>query len=213
HVQYMQGLAGNVRPRAVADLETMRFRGGSPEKLEQAGKDLAADVLAALGKKAERVELDFAGASDRPFLPRGTPPSREVYEKMAADSSNRYLQSVGEYWLKRYNSGEGFSKGDAWPVGLIRLARGHYIAHMAGEPVVEWRAKIEQWLSPNRVVTLGYSQEASTYLPTEGLLPEGGYEVLEANRARLSSPAPFAPGIEKAMEQSFRRQFSFLEAK
>jgi hypothetical protein len=38
------------------------------------------------------------------------------------------------------------------------------------------------------------------------LLPEGGYEVLESNQARASTPAPYAPGIEKAIRESLRSQ-------
>jgi hypothetical protein len=62
-------------------------------------------------------------------------------------------------------------------------------------------------------VTWGYSQEARAYLPTEAMLPEGGYEVLESNQGRESSPAPFAPGIERAVRESLRRQVAFIEAK
>ncbi len=120
---------------------------------------------------------------------------------------------MSEYWLKRYDSGEGFAKGDAWPLGLIRLADNQWIVHSAGEPCVEWRAKIAHWLAPLNIVTWGYSQAARSYLPTEALLPEGGYEVLESNQSRASTPAPFAPGIEKAVRDSLLRQLGFIRAK
>lgn len=213
HVQFIQGLAGNVRPRAVADLEQMRFSGGNASKLEQAGTDLANAVFATLTNKGHVLSLDLAGVSDHPLMVRGEPPSREVYEKMKADEKSPYNRSVGEFWLKRYDSGQGFARGEPWPVGLVRLDANHYIAHLAGEPVVEWREKISKWLAPRKIVTFGYTQEALTYLPTEELLPEGGYEVLESNRARMSSPAPFAPGINETMRESFLRQLSFIEAR
>ncbi len=215
HVQFVQGFAGNVRPRAVADLEKLTFRGGNPEKLKQAGSDLATDVLKALSGKGETLALDLLGASDRPFLPRGEAPPKTVYEKMSTETgpaSNQYTRAVAQFWLRRYDSGEGFARGDAWPVGIVRLDRKHYIVHMAGEPVVEWRPMIARWLAPKKVVTFGYTQEANTYLPTEVLLKEGGYEVFEANRARMSSPAPFAPGIETAVRTSLLKQLNFIEA-
>ena len=59
----------------------------------------------------------------------------------------------------------------------------------------------------------GYSQEARAYLPTETMLPEGGYEVLESNLNRESTPAPFAPGIERAVRESLLRQLAFIAAK
>ena len=213
HVQFIQGFAGNVRPRAVADLKTLTFRGGSPEKLAEAGNTLGDDVIRALKGKSQTLTLDLMGVSDRPLLLRDAPPSRDVYEKMAKENANSYTKGVADYWLKRYDSGEGFAKGDPWATGLIRLSKDQWIVYMAGEPVVEWHKKISEWLAPRKVVTFGYAPEANTYLPTEELLPEGGYEVLEANRARLSSPAPFAPGLHASVRQSLLRQAAFIESK
>jgi neutral ceramidase len=212
HVQFVQGLAGDVRPRAVADLEKMTFSRGGPDALQKAGTDLANDVLAAMKKDGRSLNLEISAASDRPFLPRGNPPPRDYYDTILKSTKNQADESMAKYWLERYDSGYGFAKGDAWPVGLIRLAQNQWIVYFAGEPVVEWHAKISQWLPGKNFVPFGYSQEANTYLPTEKLLPEGGYEVLECNRARASSPAPFAPGIEDAVRTSLLRQLSFINA-
>jgi hypothetical protein len=45
------------------------------------------------------------------------------------------------------------------------------------------------------------------------MLAEGGYEVLESNQGRESTPAPFAPGIEQAVRESLLRQLAFIRAK
>jgi hypothetical protein len=119
---------------------------------------------------------------------------------------------VSDYWLKRYESGEGFSRGDVWSLGLIRLGENQWIVHSGGEPCVEWRAKVSQWLDGLKVVPFGYCQEARSYLPTESMLAEGGYEVLESNQARAATPAPFAPGIENAIHESLLRQLAFIRA-
>ena len=217
HAQFVQGFAGNVRPRVVADLEHSRFRPSKPEDLQRAGKNLADAALAAMKSPGKKLSLKLAGTMDRPFLPRATPPppARAVYEKMRADAlatTNRFRLAVSEYWLKRLDVGEGFARGDAWSLGLVRLAENEWIVHSGGEPVVEWRGKISQWLAPRNIVTFGYA-EAKSYLPTEALLAEGGYEVLDSNEARAATPAPFAPGIEKAIQESLRRQLAFIEAK
>ena len=216
HVQFAQGFAGDIRPRILADPEGGRFRKSQPADLEQAGKEMSAAVLAALKGPGQRRALDLAGVSDRPFLPRDEPPPRERYEKMRAEAlarTNEYRLAVSDYWLKRYKSGEGFARGDAWSLGLIRLGSGQWIVHSGGEPCIGWRAKASQWLSPLNIVTLGYSQEAKCYLPTEAMLAEGGYEVVESNQGRENTPAQFAPGIERAVRESLLRQLAFIQAR
>ncbi len=216
HVQFVQGFAGDVRPRATADLDKGVFGRSGPAVLEKTGRDLAQAVLAAMKMRGKALSLNIAGTADRPFLPRDKPPPRELYEKMRDDSlaaTNMFRLAVSEYWLQRYDSGEGFARGDAWSLGLIRLADNQWIVHSGGEPCAEWRAKISQWLAPLKIVTFGYSQEAKSYLPTESMLPEGGYEVLASNEARASTPAPYAPGIEAAIKASLLRQLAFIQAK
>ncbi|HSU57576.1 MAG TPA: hypothetical protein VLT36_26275 [Candidatus Dormibacteraeota bacterium] len=216
HVQFVQGFAGNIRPRVVANLEHNRFRPSKPEDLKKAGADMAKSITDAMQSHGESLSMDLAGTSDRPFLPRGEPPPRAFYDKMretAEAATNKFRVGVADYWLSRYDAGYGFARGDAWSLGLIRLADNQWIVHSGGEPVIEWREKMQKWLAPLNIVTWGYSQEAKSYLPTEALLPEGGYEVLDSNEARASTPAPYAPGIEAAIRESLLRQLAFIRAK
>lgn len=213
HAQFVQGFAGNIRPRVTADLEEHRFRASKPADLETAGTELSRAVLAAMKGKGQKLKLNLAGASARPFLLRGEPPPREYYERLrsnALSTTNQFLAAVSDYWLQRYDSKTGFARGDVWSIGLIRLDEDHWIVYSGGEPCIEWRAKINQWLAPLNIVTWGYSQEAKSYLPTEALLSEGGYEVLESNQARASTPAPYAPGIEKAIRDTLQSQLRMI---
>jgi neutral ceramidase len=212
HLQFVQGLAGDVRPRALANLEKNSFRTAKPGDVENVGGQLAKDVLAALQSAPKVLNLNLGAALERPFLPRDNPPPRSQYEKLLATGKGRQ-KDVAKYWLQRYDTGVGFSKGDAWPTGLIRLADNQWVCYLAGEPSVEWGPKISQWLAPRDVVFWGYSQETITYLPTAEMLPAGGYEVLECNRARGSSPAPFAPGIDQSMRHSLMRQAAAIDTK
>jgi hypothetical protein len=216
HTQFVQGLAGDVRPRVVADLKNNRFRPATPDDLQKAGTDLANDVFAALQKKGEVLSLNLAGTGDRPLLLRDKPPARETYEKMgveAAAKTNKFLSAVSDYWLSCYDSGYGFARGDAWPVGLIRLAENQWVCYFAGEPCAEWRAKLSKWLPGKKFVPWGYCQEGLSYLPTAEMLPEGGYEVADSNHSRVSTPAQLAPQIDDAVRESFLRQLSSINAK
>jgi len=211
-VQFVQGTAGNVRPRISANLQTGGFGGSGTNGHVVAGHQLAEDVLAAMKTKTRLLNLNLAAAADRPFLPRGNSPERKIYEAMARET-NAFRKAAGDYWLARYSSGEGFAKGDPWPVGLIRLADDEWICCFAGEPCVEWAPKVKQWLDGRNVFVWGYSQQGLTYLPTEALLPEGGYEVDECNYTRNQSPARFAIGIEEAVRRSLKQQVGFIEAR
>ncbi len=206
HLQFVQGLAGDVRPRALANLEKNSFRAAKPDDAPNVGMQLAKDVLASLQSTPKVLNLNLAADLERPFLPRDNPPPRAQYEKLLADGKGERQRNIAKYWLQRYDSGVGFSKGDAWPTGLIRLADNQWVCYFAGEPCVEWGPKVSQWLAPRDIVFWGYSQETITYLPTAEMLPAGGYEVLECNRARGSSPAQFAPGIDESMHRSLLRQ-------
>ncbi len=216
HAQFVQGFAGDIRPRAVADLERGVFRKATPADLQKAGNDLAQSILDAMKKPGRSLSLNFFGTSDRPFLPRDKAPPRETYEKMQAEArgkNDKFHLGVSAYWLKRYDANEGFAKGDPWALGLIRLSDDQWIVHSSGEPVIEWRPKMAEWLAPLNIVTFGYSQEGRAYLPTEKLLPELGYEVLDSNVARANTPAPFAPGIERSVKDSLLRQVAFMRGK
>ncbi|MDB6057140.1 MAG: hypothetical protein JWO95_984 [Verrucomicrobiales bacterium] len=206
HLQFVQGLAGDVRPRALANLQMTGFRTAKPDDAANVGKQLASDVLAALKSTPKVLNLNLSAELERPFLPRDNPPPRAQYEKLLVDAKGERQRNIANYWLQRYDSGVGFSKGDAWPTGLIRLADNQWVCYLAGEPCVEWGPKVSKWLAPRDVVFWGYSQETITYLPTAEMLPAGGYEVLECNRARGSSPAPFGPGIDESMHRSLQRQ-------
>jgi neutral ceramidase len=212
HCQFIQGTAGDIRPRILADLEKNRFRAPKPADLQQAGHDLAEDIMTALKNNGTKLNLNIAGTMDRPFLPRDKPPGKEIYEAMAKEEKSKYRQAVAQYWLPKYETGEGFSRGDAWPLGLIRLADNQWVVYSGGEPCAEWVPKITEWLRLRHLVVWGYSQESNSYLPTEEMLPAGGYEVNESNHTRISTPAAFAPGINEAFRQSLLRQAAFIEA-
>jgi neutral ceramidase len=212
HLQFVQGLAGDVRPRALANLEKNSFRTAKPGDVENVGGQLAKDVLGALQSTPKLLNLNFAAATERPFLPKDNPPPRAQYEKLLATGKGRQ-KDVAKYWLQRYDSGTGFSKGDPWQTGLIRLADNQWVCYFAGEPCVEWGPKVSQWLAPRDLVFWGYSEETITYLPTAEMLPAGGYEVLECNRARGTSPAQFAPGIDESVHHSLMRQAAAIDTK
>ena len=202
--QFIQGLAGNVRPRQVADLEQGIFR--KPTTAQDhvaAGGQIAADVLAAL-EDGEQVALDLAAAADFALLPRDADRvlPLEHWQALAgqADELNRH---VGAYWADRLQNGPPPAKVVPWSIGLVRLARGHAIAWMAGEPLAEWLGLLREWLDDENLIAWGYCQDGRCYMPTDEIIPQGGYEVIPSNTYNKSGPAPFAAGIDEVARRAF----------
>jgi hypothetical protein len=148
-------------------------------------KDLADTVLAAMKAPGTAVSLDIAGAADRPFLPRDKPPPREVFEKIRGEAlarTNQLRVAWSDYWLKRHHTGKGFARGDACTRPANR-------AWMAGED--HGRA------GPAENGDLGSCQESRSCLPTEAMLPEGGYGVLDSKEMRAATRRHTRQGLRQ----------------
>lgn len=204
HCQFIQGTAGNVRPRALADLDAGRFRKSTPEVPTAIGTQLSDDVLGALNSQGETLALDIA-AADGFFQARRDPeqvPSLEHWQSLAG-KEDELSRNLGQYWANRLQSGLPSTHSVPWAIGLLRLAPGCTIAWLAGEAVAEWLAHLRRWLDDDQLIAWAYSQDGRGYLPTDELIPEGGYEVVQANSYSKIGPGPFAHGLNESARQGF----------
>ncbi|MBN1641245.1 MAG: hypothetical protein JXA09_08415 [Anaerolineae bacterium] len=209
HCQFIQGLAGDVRPRVLADLDAHRFRKATPADLETAGAELAGDVLDALRSPGETLELEIAAAAGWFMAQRDVSqhPSLAAWIELSK-SEDEVERNSGLYWTARTQAGLPPARAVPFPVGLIQLAPGRRIAWLGGEAVAEWQAHLRCWLADERLaderlMVWGYCQEVSAYLPTDELLPEGGYEVVDSNRYTTTGPGPFVAGLNAAVRERF----------
>ena len=198
HVQFLQGLAGSVRPRILADLEKEQFVRGSRETLERTGDQLADDLMRTLRTAAEEIELVLHAvmgyAPVRPGPPLGPDSVAEMRDSWGGADA---------YWRERLRNGPPCDLVQPWPVGLIQLDRKHLIAYMASEAVAEWRPLIEEVLSTYQLACWAYCQHDHTYLPTDELIADGGYEVDQAPLCTNFWPQPLAPGTDDLIMTSF----------
>jgi len=70
--------------------------------------------------------------------------------------------------------------------------------------VAEWLPLLRNWLNDPNLTAWGYCQDGRNYMPTDELIPEGGYEVDRANTYTKAGPGPFKVGVNKATETTFR---------
>jgi hypothetical protein len=204
HCQFIQGLAGNVRPRVLGDPESGHFRKATPDDLEQAGTQLADDVLDALASQGELLVPEIRAVSGWFLAQRDierVPPLEHWQE--VAHREDELSRNLGQYWVQRLQTGLPPVRAVPWQVGLLRLTDDHCIAWLAGEAVAEWQGHLRHWLQNDQLVVWGYCQSMPAYLPTDELLPQGGYEVVQSNLYGIVGPGPFASGLNDAVRQRF----------
>jgi neutral ceramidase len=205
HAQFIQGFAGNVRPRQLADLENASFRKSIPKDVVATGSQLADDVLSALSLDGAVLSLDLSFASDFAMTPRDSAlPDLSHWESLA-ESDEELDRNLGIYWRDRLRSGIPPVQFLPWAVGLIRLAPGHTIAWMANEVLAEWLPLLREWLKEPGLVGWGYCQDGRNYMPTDALIGEGGYEVDRANTYSKNGPGPVAVGINEVTKEVFEK--------
>lgn len=206
HCQFIQGLAGNVRPRLLADFEQGCFRQSKEGDWIRIGKQLARDVMAALKQPGETLELGLAAAETYFYVPRdvGRIPPLDHWRELSV-SDSEVERELGCYWLRRLEGGLPPARKVPWRAGLLRLNQNHRIAWINGEVLAEWQALLRDWLEDPGLIIWGYCQTGSGYLPTDELLPQGGYEVERSAKFRKLGPGPFATGINAATRHAFEK--------
>ncbi len=204
HCQFIQGLAGNVRPRILAAVEENRFLKSTPSDSERTGKELAGDVLTALGTPGKMLDLEIKAVSGWFQAQRDLDKVEPLaYWQAMAARDDELTQNVGRYWASRVGGGKPLAHAVPWQVGLIRLSAERTIAWLAGEAVAEWQAHLRDWLQDEQLVVWGYCQDFPGYLPTDELIPEGGYEVTQSSTYRRTGPGPLAVGVNASARARF----------
>jgi hypothetical protein len=204
HCQFIQGLAGNVRPRVLADPSTGIFRKSTPEDPERAGADLARDILEALRGGGEVIGLELEATAGSFLAGRdqeAIPPSAHWVE--LTDDGDELRRNLGRYWMDRLEAGLPPIQAVPWDIGLLQLAPGHLVAWLSGEPVAEWLGHLRRWLADDRLIAWGYCQHVNAYLPSDELISEGGYEVTASNQHSKLGPGPFATGLNTSAREAF----------
>jgi neutral ceramidase len=206
HVQFLQGLAGSVRPRILADLDREEFVLGSRETLERTGEELADDLMETLASAPHEIEADLhavtAYAPIRPGAPLDPDSVRAMGEAWGG---------ADVYWRERLRNGPPCDLVQPWLLGLVQLDRSHLIAYLASEAVAEWRPLIEELLSSYELACWAYCQHGHTYLPTDELIAEGGYEVDQAPLCTNFWPQPMGLGTDDLIMTGFARLRERLE--
>jgi neutral ceramidase len=198
HTQFAQGFAGDCRPQALSDFDNAVFRPARPGDTEAIGHELATDVLNALRTPAPGIRISLGSAECfMPVMP-GEPISRESLVQKAVGNSPTWAH-LAKWWLLQLDAGTRVDEPIGWSLGALKLSPEHWIMHTAGEPVGKLATIVRVAVGASHVAALGYTQDYTAYLPTDEMLPEGGYEVFESNIYQRYWPAAPKAGIDQMM--------------
>lgn len=143
-------------------------------------------VAGSLKTDFQRIDLPFAH----------TPTAAELEAKIA--KGNKYEQALSTKVLNKLKAGETLPATYPYPIQLWHVGDGVTWVALGGEITVEYSLRIKEKLGQGRTWVTGYANDVMSYIPSEKILAEGGYEG-ETSQVYYQKPSKWAPGIEKAI--------------
>lgn len=169
------------------------------ELAEQHGAELAAAVDKALGGRMAAVNGTMRTSYIVTRL-KFAPQPRSVYE---ADLQNPKSTPAARKRASRML--EAMVSDTAYPVQAIRFGRSLTVLALGGEVVVDYDLRAHREYPPGEaLIVAAYSNSVMCYIPSERMLGEGGYEVVD-NMVYYGQPGPFAPGVEEVVFQAIHQ--------
>lgn len=188
---FLQGCAGELKPLKSADGD--KFKALSYEEMEQAGTDLANDVLKLLADGTfEKIQCDFRTALVDPLL-YTEQTEASFYEPIANESTSLFYRNAAKRTIEAIQNG---SIKDRLPhyICLWHLDANTRLVAMEGEVSTEYSLLIKRLLRPYTTLTLGYTNGVYCYIPTRKMIREGGYEA--SCNFFFNLRGPWVPEIE-----------------
>ena len=143
-------------------------------------------VTGALKADLQRIDLPFASV----------PTAADLEAKKA--KGNKYEQALADILLKKLAAGEKLPATYPYPIQVWQIGDGVTWVALGGEITVEYSLRVKEKLGQGRTWVTGYANDVMSYIPSEKILEEGGYEG-ESSQTYYQKPTKWAPGIEKAI--------------
>ncbi|MBI4625715.1 MAG: hypothetical protein HY736_21155, partial [Verrucomicrobia bacterium] len=169
---------------------------------EQHGQALANAALGATTAIRDMIGPGVHSALAMVDLAYASPPSRADLEKRLA--SKAYFEADHARLLLAQLKRDGhLARSYPCPVQVVRLGRELILVALGGEVVVDYSLRLKRELAgPARVWVAGYCNDVFTYVPSERVLAEGGYEgdrCMRYTETMGLHPGPWARGLEERM--------------
>lgn len=159
---------------------------------EQYGKELAAAVERVLQEPMQKLSPKVQFAYTELPLALDKPPADTTLQAMVTNLKG-YQQRWATRMLNAIKKKEPPPKNHPYPIQVWKLGE-QLITSLGGELVVQYAIEIKKKHGINSFV-LGYSNDVMSYIPSEKILKEGGYEGAMAHWV-YGLPAKWSPGLQ-----------------
>ena len=158
----------------------------------QYGKELAASVERVLSEDMKKLYPILSTAYSEVNLKFSTPPSKDSLIKIENETEG-YQKRWAANQLKILKANGSLITSYPYPVQVWKLGDQAIMA-LGGELVVEYSIGLKKLFGPD-IFVLGYVNDDMSYIPSETILNEGGYEG-ESSQMVYGMPAKWEPGLE-----------------
>jgi neutral ceramidase len=168
---------------------------------QQYGKELAASVERVLSEDMNKLDPVLSTAYSEVDLSFSAPPSKDTLVKIAAEKEG-YQKRWASDQLKTLRDNGTLKTSYPYPLEVWKLGDQAIMA-LGGELVVEYSIELKKIYGPS-IFVMGYVNDDMSYIPSETILQEGGYEG-ESSQMVYGLPAKWAPGIEKRIIDEMKK--------
>jgi len=195
---FLQGAAGNMRPKIAAYGEV--FKACTFDQVDEMAKNIKNEIMNTINKnKLEQINPTFEGTTFT-IKPKIQPLDVEFFKNKVSTLPG-YLKPTTQHLIDNFDSQNDYALIHS---GIIKLSKDLYIVYMGGEICYEIKLIIKEVFKGKQIVFLGY-HEALTYIPSDKIIKEGGYEGFDAP-TYSGFRGPFKLGIDKTIKEAFTKR-------
>ncbi|MCE5345147.1 MAG: neutral/alkaline non-lysosomal ceramidase N-terminal domain-containing protein [Bacteroidales bacterium] len=168
---------------------------------QQYGRELAAAVDRVLNEDMKKLEPSISTAYSEINLTFSTPPTKEELikiEKEANGYEKRWASNQLAY-LKRNGS---LRTSYPYPVQIWKLGD-QPLMTLGGELVIQYSIELKKLFGTD-IFVMGYANDVMTYIPSETVLKEGGYEG-ESSKMVYGMPSKWNSDIQVKILNEFKK--------
>lgn len=168
---------------------------------QQYGRELAAAVDRVLNEDMRKLAPLISTAYSEIQLKLSTPPTKEELMKMEKEAKG-YQQrwAVSQLAILRKNG--TLLSSYPYPVQIVKLGD-QPIMTLGGELVIQYAIELKKLFGPD-IFVMGYANDVMSYVPSETVLAEGGYEG-DTSQKVYGMPSKWEPDIQTKILKEFEK--------